>query len=346
MMSKAETWFKLFASCVIVKGIAGSLIYDIERSTFYDLPNSFLEIIKSSTSKNIRDIEIHFGLESSEIKSFFDKLVDAEIGFYTDEPDSFPEIDFTWYSPLQITNSIIELDSNSQFNFDFENIILQLNSLGCRAIQLRLLSVFDYIELERLIVIFSDTRIKHIELMVPFCVNVSFENLYNLMKHEARLNRIMIYASSEDGIIINEDKLGKSILQFKKDIRADQHEIISAGLFNSNIESFSEAQGYNLGLNRKICINKSGEIKNYLNHEYSYGNVKNDSIKEIIETSYFKVKWSISNDQIEICKDCKYRYTCVSNSDIRMENDKFFKVNYCNFNPYTDEWICEIIALN
>lgn len=337
-MSKAKTWFKLFASCIIVKGIASSLIYDTERNTFYDLPNGFLDIIDSSTSKSLKDIRSYFGLDLSEIESLFDKLVDAEIGFYTDEPYSFPEIDLTWYSPLRITNSIIELDSNSKFNFDFENVILQLNSLGCRAIQLRLLSEFDYNELERLTKVFSNTRIKHIELMIPWSINISFENLYSLLKYEARLNRIMVYASPEEGIVIAENKIGKSILQFKKDIRVNQSEVISLGLFNTNLEQFSEAQKYNLGLNRKICVNKSGEIKNYLNHEYSHGNVKNLSLQDIIGTSEFTLKWSISNNQIEICKDCKYRYACVSNSDILKKNDAFFKVSYCNFDPYTDRW--------
>jgi len=46
----------------------------------------------------------------------------------------------------------------------------------------------------------------------------------------------------------------------------------------------------------------------------------------------------ISNDIIEKCKDCQYRYMCLSNSDIEEKAGKFHKINSCTFNPYENKW--------
>ena len=58
-----------------------------------------------------------------------------------------------------------------------------------------------------------------------------------------------------------------------------------------------------------------------------------------INSDGFKDKWRITKDQIEICKDCEFRYVC---SDCRayVENpeDIYSKPLKCGYNPYTCEW--------
>ena len=50
-----------------------------------------------------------------------EQFIENELGFYTDDPDSFPDINFAWESPYLLTNSIVELDYFTTFNF--ENVI-------------------------------------------------------------------------------------------------------------------------------------------------------------------------------------------------------------------------------
>lgn len=338
MNEHRKVWFRLFACCIVVEGASSSLIYDIQRDAFYDLPNDFLSIINSSSLYDVDTIKNTFEYEDNVIDSFFNHFIEAEIGFYTHEPASFPAIDLTWDSPHNIVNSIIELVRES--GFDWINVIEQLNSLGCKAIQLQLLSDFTVDELRTIIHVFKDSRFKHIELMLPFNNEMDRDVLCGFMKDEPRLNQIMIYACSEDKLVMNE--YGKSIVQFKKDIRVDQNEILKVEKFSTNVELFSEAQNYNVGLNRKVCIDKMGEIRNYVSHRHSYGNVSSTSILDVLEKTEFKNKWSISNDMIETCKDCQYRYACVSNSDIRKEGDKFYKSNYCDYVPNINSPVREI----
>ena len=87
-----------------------------------------------------------------------------------------------------------------------------------------------------------------------------------------------------------------------------------------------------------MYITKNGAVKNYLNHKKEFGNVKNQKIKDIVNTDKFRQLWEISNDKIEKCKDCQFRYCCESNSDIIYKNKLLFKTNLCLFDPYINEW--------
>lgn len=334
MSNNKKVWFKLFACCVVVEGVSGSVIYDLQRNTFYNLPNDFLHIIYDSKKYDISTLTSQYGVE---IEGFFKQFADAEIGFYTEQPGDYPDIDCTWWSPYNITNSIIEYDS--QEKFEFSKAVQQLNDLACMAVQIRLLSTFNVSKIKQLISFFQASRIRHIELLIPFSDESEYYNeLFDLMKLEPRLNRILVFAGPEDKIIKKGNILNKVIIQFKKNIRSDKSEIFKIERFNINTELYSEARNFNLGLNRKVCIDLNGEIKNYLSHDLSFGNINEVPIQEIIEKEAFQTKWKITNDQIEICKDCQYRYACVNNSDIRRDGDKLYKINYCNFDPYTNEF--------
>jgi hypothetical protein len=162
---------------------------------------------------------------------------------------------------------------------------------------------------------------------------------YNLANQEPRISRFLIYAAREDRIVSSDDvRYDKLIIYRTKNIRIDFREIISPDRFTINMDVFSEAKSFNAGLNRKVCIDKDGNIKNYLDHEKVFGNTNTSPIRDVIAGKEFRVNWNISNDQIEICRECQYRYCCISNSDIVMKEEKYFKKNMCSFNPADNLW--------
>jgi len=337
----SNTWFKLFACCMVVKGSSCSIIYDLERSAFYDLPNDFLELLGMAKEMDVASIKKAYNNEQDPlIDAFFNRFVEKEIGFYTEDPASFPDIDFTWESPNFITNSIIELEGMEEF--DFENVVSQLSSLACKAVQIRILAPLPNTESERIVRAFKGTRISHIELLIPYTPSTSNEDIYTLIALQPRVRRIMVYAASEEKVIAHENELfDKKIIYFKKDIRTTHGEEIRIGRFMPNDLVFSEGLTYNSGLNRKVCIDRKGELKNYFSHKDSFGNVRMDKIRDVIEKSEFQEKWFLSNDKIEICKDCQYRYACISNTDIKKEGDKYYKIDMCSFDPYANSWAAD-----
>ena len=72
---------------------------------------------------------------------------------------------------------------------------------------------------------------------------------------------------------------------------------------------------------------KAGNIKNDLAFDESFGNFKTRSLHDLLTDESFKKLWYIPNDKIEKCKDCQYRYQCLSNSNIKEIEVKYFKID-------------------
>lgn len=88
-------------------------------------------------------------------------------------------------------------------------------------------------------------------------------------------------------------------------------------------------------LNGKVCIDKYGNIKNCYHEEKIFGNIKVNTLKEVIEKTDFCKKWNINKDCIDVCKDCPYRYMCVDcRYFIEDPANKFSKPSFCKYNPY------------
>lgn len=338
MNSSEKKWFSLFASCIIVEGKASSLIYDVERMEFYDLSNDFVELLGMAEHQDLDAIKAQYGREQDElIDGFFGQFVEAEIGFFTTEPERFPKIDFTWESPCFITNAIIELDESSDFHV--ADVVNQLSDLGCRAVQLRFIHDAPEDELRDKLALFDGSRIQQIDVLMPYRERANQNLLYDLAGKHLRINRFLLYGAPKDEIISHEDQaLDKVIVCLSKDLKTDASEVINPNRFTTNIEIFSEARSYNLALNRKVCINRSGDIKNYISHGKSFGNVKTHALRPVSTDEAFREKWYITNDEIEVCRDCQYRYACVNNSDIEILDGKYYKTDRCAFHPETNTW--------
>lgn len=329
--------FQLFASCIVVKGVSMSIISDIERNSFYDISNEYLPILADIQRMSIETFKTKSKFNSKMIDDFIKQFIDKEVGFFTSDVESFPEIELLWKSPYQITNAIIQVENEN--NYNVKDCISQLEDVGCQAIQIRVESNLKIELLQNFIDSFKGTKIKYIELLIPFANN-NFSELEKLLKIESRLRFIKIYGCNKDRIIENQSiYLNRKILLFRKDIRIDSKEISSKDRLCVNMEVFLESQKHNVGLNRKVSINKDGFIMNYIDHEEYFGNVNVDRILDVIKKQEFKKKWFISNNKIEKCKDCQYRSACVSNSDIEKKGNLFFKKNECSFNPYVNKWL-------
>lgn len=331
-------WFRFFASCRIVAGQHSSAIYDLERSAIYDLPNAFLDILREVELIPLEQLPAMYDeTRYRQIKQFMDKFVEKEIAFYTTEPERFPDIDLSWEMPRHITNAILEVDDPG--SYPFATTVAQLNELSCQAIQIRLLRYFSPAQMtDEILKALAGTQISYCEIMAP-TGDIPVAQWIDLMDMQPRLRRVFVYAAAEDAVLYNDnDRFGRKIVAFRKDIRQDTNEKIRPERFSPNIISFTEAQSHNLGLNRKVAIDSLGNIRNYISHTHSFGHVNEQKLEMVINQPAFREKWFLSNDQIEDCKNCQYRYTCVSNSDIRQENDKYYKTDMCTFNQQENTW--------
>ncbi len=326
-MDKSK-FLRVFTDCYLVEGDNGYLIYDLGRQKLLSISQIAYNVLKEIDGKSIDSIISKFG---NDIIKIIDYFLIEEVCFLTDSPTSFPKINEDIYFENECYSAILEIGAST--NYDYTKVINELNQLGCQMLMLSIKSDSD-ITSEEVLNIFKATTnsfLRCIDVVVPS----SFENIFSMdfLNHNIRICSIT-YLGSEQ--FITEEN--KNYVQIKriKDEELNWTEKIVPANFTFTLKSFMESKKYNIALNRKICIDEFGFIKNYINHQEHFGNLADTStsISQVFGSPEFQKKWEVSNDLIEKCKSCKFRYCCFSNTDLHYSNEKWFKVNSCqDFEP-------------
>lgn len=334
-----KKYFKLFACCVSVKGARRSIICDLQRLSYKFIPTILFEILNKYISKNktINEIKKIYGNKyDKEIDGYFDCLIENEFGFFCDNPENFPPLDLTWKIPNLIQNAIIDIDRKS--NHDYALIFKQLDEVGCEALQIRMYDCFNLEYVKNMIKYSEGTNLSSIEILMKDGVGLKKIFIKRIMKDFPRLIRFFIHSSVKEEMDYLDDI--RVIGFFKKKIESNECcGIVSPYYFSPTIETFTEAQNYNTCLNKKISIDLNGDIKNCPSLKISYGNIEDTSLINVINKKNFKTLWDINKDQIEICKDCEFRYICTDcRAFIKEPSNIYSKPSKCTYDPYTATW--------
>ncbi|WP_299837771.1 hypothetical protein [uncultured Tenacibaculum sp.] len=321
-MNKSK-FLKIFTDCYLIEGDNGYLIYDLLRQKLLSISQTAYNVLAEIDGKNIDSIISKFGDDITKIIDYFLK---EEICFLTDSPKSFPKISENTYFENECYSAIIEIGTST--NYNYTKVINDLNLLGCQMLMISIKSNSD-ISSEEVLNIFGATTnsfFKSIDVIVPS----SFESIFSMdfFNNNIRVSSVTYLDSKQ---LKTEEN--KSFVQIKriKDKELNWTEKIIPTNFTFTLKSFMESKKYNIALNRKICVDEFGFIKNYINHQKHFGNLSDatTSISQVFRSSEFQKKWEISNDLIEKCKSCKFRYCCFSNTDLHYSNKKWYKANYC-----------------
>src|SRR6188768_2822058 len=106
-----DSYFLLFANCIIVKGYKKTIICDLQRNSLIDLNESQLKIINLLEKTKVNDL-INSVNEGSKtyILDLINYLVEKDIGFITNNRKLYPKLNLGWTSPFIITNAIIDIN--------------------------------------------------------------------------------------------------------------------------------------------------------------------------------------------------------------------------------------------
>lgn len=338
MPNLSKSYFKLFANIIPVKGAKRSTVCDLQRGEYHFIPNILYSLLTEYKNSTISLIKNQYEEENhSTIDDYYTFLVDNELGFFTETPQLYPEIDLTFHTPSQITNAIIDFDANS--NHPLDKIASELDSLGCKALQLRFFESIEDDALENVLYQFNSGRLESIDLVLPYRQIYTPERLKRLVSKFQRISFLIVHSSLTDEIIEHE-KLETNIIYLTKKINSASHcgEIGPANFYiNKNL--FTESLKYNNCLNKKVGIDKNGNIKNCPTLTKSFGNIKDGSLTKAIFDSSFDNLWNINKNQIKVCKDCEFRYICTDcRAFIDPDNIHNAKPAKCNYNPYYAAW--------
>ena len=141
--------------------------------------------------------------------------------------------------------------------------------------------------------------------------------IQSITNKKAKVDYVRNIGDSKEAIMIENRKKIKEVKIYKKD-------------FIKNLSGNSCLQG-------KMNITCDGYVspcimsERFIDKKY---NIKNNSLKEIIDEYLIERFWRISRDYIKLCKDCEYRYTCKDCRAVEGSEEDVYQKSKCKYNPY------------
>jgi SPASM domain peptide maturase of grasp-with-spasm system len=331
-----EKFFIFFSCCVIIKGYKRAAIYDLQRGRCCFIPLEMVDIIDLLSNTPYEQAISKYGKDNqSVIMEYVDLFKKKEYGTFI--PVSIKKqllpLSTELSLPYQITHGV--LDYSEVYNIS--DAIKQLESINCRYLEIRFFTKISLTKLKKIIDLFEKSKILNLNVKISFDKKTAVENLEELFYKYQRLSKIEVYNYKSES---KQDIRNGVILFYPHKLTSNkQCGIIDKKHFTINNYFYCESIHYNNCLYKKIAIDQKGNIKNCPSMEKSFGNINNTSLKLLVESSDFKSLWNVKKDNIEICKDCEFRYMC---SDCRcFIKDKaniLSPPSKCKYNPYICKW--------
>lgn len=331
--------YRLFSSCIPVKGFQRSVIVDLTRNQIVHIPSVFFKMLSKNKTKTIEDIINSYEEPNrSVIVSFYEYLEQQELVFPLEKKEHtlFPTLSLQWDFPSYCSNAILDIEHPS--NYDIADAIVKLDEINCFNLQIRLLRKVNQTYLEKVLGLTNDTSIRSVQLMINYCQAID-EQLYTLFKKYWKLVKVEMFGAPENRSVSLKRNMAIIIYYKDKVLSPENCGVVSTDFFCINMKHFTESQHHNTCLNRKICIDANGDIKNCPAMNKSYGNIKDTTLKEAIEKPEFKDLWYVCKDQIDVCKDCEFRHMCTDcRCFIKDPNNIYSHPAKCTYNPYICLW--------
>lgn len=334
-------WLKLFSNCIIVKGHTRAIICDLQNNIFYIIPSEICIFADMLAKRTIKSVVNLFPNKKRSIYQYIDFVISNGLGILISKNlfERTPNLSLEWETPEIITNAIF--DFSNENNEHLGRFLSELSDCGCQNLQIRIFERINKRNLNGLINQLKRSRISNIQLIVnykysskytPYLINTinSIPNVMSLIVFNYSGNQI-------DQKLINS---GKHLILSNELIISEKNcGFISPSFFDINIKMFVESIKYNSCLNRKISVDKHGDIKNCPSMEKKYGNIKNTSLKKVLQNDSFKILWKVNKNKILVCKDCEFRYICTDcRAYLQDPNNIYSKPLKCGYNPYTNKW--------
>lgn len=332
-------YFKLFANCIPVKGAARSIICDLQRRNYEYIPNALYELLVTYSECSIEEIKNAFEGNENTIDEYFNFLTDQELGFWceAEELKLFPEIPMEFHHPSIITNAILDFDAHTVY--DLKKVSRELDLLGCKAIEFRFFDAFTIAQLDAVISHFSRSRLRHIDVLVKYAPELeSRADWQQLLKKHSRVLFVIIHSAPFEQLVEFEDNFTKIEFVAEKVESEACCGTVSPAYFALNIDMFVESHHHNSCLNRKIAVDRKGQLKNCPSMAKTYGTVNDTSMLEVVNQKSFNQLWNINKNQVDICRDCEFRYICTDCRAYTQTESIYSKPSKCTYNPYTAVW--------
>ena len=328
---------RLFSCCIPVKGYRRSFIYDLQRPKSSNaIPNDLYDILVSFPKKSVEEIKGYYHHQFDEtIDSYFEFLLEREFAYVFEKEElvHFPAIENVWDSPSEVTNSILCVTKSGLPTL--RPVLVQLSDLRCDAVQFLIYDAVSIGDLMLLASQFDGLRIFSVELLLNHSELFDYAALPSFLDENPRIRRVVIGGCTDEFVVSdNRISLSSGRLDFQNGCGK-----IAPQYFSIGMGTFFEGQHHNTCLNRKVCLDTEGNIMNCPFMGICYGNIRDVTLKDAISMKGFTDLWDISKDEIDVCKDCEFRYMCTDcRCFVKHSENVFSQPSKCTYNPYVALW--------
>ena len=321
-MKQSNNYLVLFNFCKIVEGVEQSIICNLQKEKIKFIPNEMIVVINMLNNQPFHEVKEFFQDDLDIFDSYIDFLLEEKFAFFSETNSHFIEIEDYWASPEFINNAILEYDFKA---YDIVNVLDQLGELLTKHIEFRLTN-------------FDESNIEKLKEIIDHCTNsvVRSIRIYYPFHSKELSKRIMdefnLYSIIECNIVYS-NNINKTIEKNNSTTRfisQTLYEITTANIDRkyliNNIRYFYECQKFNPYYNKKVSIDRLGNIKNCIKNRAVFGNVNNDELSNIISTKDFQEFWEVTHDKIIDIKDSELRYNYIITNDLEKLDEGFYKI--------------------
>jgi len=340
-MIKRETYLIPISSCLKAFGYCRSTIIDFQLSEVEFIPNSLFDLMIKHKYWKINDIIDFYGKEYENILiEYFEFLYLNRYIYFGEkyETELFPDFSLEWDFPALISNAIIDI---SDFNtFEYPKLVESLDKIHCFHLQLRfLMGISDRERIVELVKLVYEISFHTLSLYLPFEVFGNYDKVSELIRDYPKIDNITVFCSPENIKVKLDEPMAFINFTTNSFDPKSTCGYVDLKFFAISVDHFTESQQHNTCLNRKICIDSDGYIKNCPSMKHHYGHISDTTLAEAMEKPGFKDCWYIKKDDIDVCQDCEFRHICTDcRAFIKDPNNIYSQPAKCGYNPYIAKW--------
>jgi SPASM domain peptide maturase of grasp-with-spasm system len=330
--------FRLFANCVPVRGARRSTICDLQRHTLHLIPNVLFEILTEHRSKTLDELCQVYGEDARDVLTeYFRFLEERELGIWTTHPERFPDIDLSFDVPGTLDSALLDVDEHSAH--DYRRIADQLDQLGCQYLHVRCFATVEQVDVDAMLEATSTSRLRAIELTIRFSPALTQDRVFDWCGRYQRLASVLVHGADRTSFVASPG-LGIPVRYVTREIvGATDCGFVHPAYFAVDLRTFTEARTFNTCLNRKIAIDGRGQACNCPAMGRTFGSTAEVDLRHVVEDAAFREVWSVRKDDIEVCRDCEFRYVCTDcRAHVTDPSNPRSKPARCGYDPYTATW--------
>ena len=357
----------LFAHCIWVRGHSRSLIYDLQQQRGLSIPGDYsdlMELLEAHRGASLRTLQARLTSspsdahppdelldpppsdagESGRLLGLLRFLRDQGVLFCTATPERFPRLGLRFSRPGFLHSAILDVDEDSEHAL--ESLVMELESLGCELLVVRLKRSAPLTWLNGLLPLLTAGHGMALEVYLEAkalehetAPRPWQEVLRALCTAEPRISVVHVLGADAAAWLQAAPSGFGAILQHRETLSLDACEAPSQEALGISLELFCESQGFNTFMHRKVCITARGRIQNTIGEAPSFGRLPRARLADTVKTAAFQEAWGVHKGMIAGCRECELRHACI---DPRLPEPTgkgdYRHTSACHYDPFLGQW--------